>query len=268
MNRKSEILLQQLNESHRSLSTQLKEVSYLNYTKLESSVYKIVEDKEPLNEKEKSSVTLNYLFENNHVSIEQYETLKTILDSIVANKQHTYANKQQTYEAANIAAQTSVVVKQIPMNEDNSEEQELLKQYLNLLGECNESPEKFRELETLVGALAESSVSRDYIDATLKDQAVKRLNDLQEITASIQDITTTNSALERRNTELQACIEEMKKKKRPTTSLMDEEIKKQQIIIKTMHDENNLFKTKFEKMMTEKTENILCIIQMLTEKIP
>ena len=140
------------------------------------------------------------------------------------------------------------------------------------MAESDLSPEKFRQLETLIGALAESSVSRDYMDAALKDQTVKILNDLQKMSTSIQDINNRNSSLATRNIELQALLKGVRRRHWSNKSLMDEEIKKQQVILKAMHDENNKCKIELEKLMKEQNEslnkNIVQIIhKLLAEQI-
>ena len=81
-----------------------------------------------------------------------------------------------------------------------------MKQILNFLAEGSASPEKFCQLETLVDTWAENSVSRDYIDATLKNQAKDSLKELQRISAAIKDFDTKNCTLDLKNTELQVFV--------------------------------------------------------------
>ena len=121
-------------------------------------------------------------------------------------------------------------------------DQKVIKQIIDYMAESSVSPKKFKQLKTLMGALAENSISRDYIDATLNEQAMKRLNDLLEISATIQDIKNKGSSFEKRLIKFQAFIKEMKKRTRLGNSVADEEIKKLQISMKAMQDENNTYK--------------------------
>ena len=263
LDRKLDVMQLQLNEAHKFLSSQLKEESYINYTKLENSVYKLVNSKVPINEQERLEVTVNCLLESKQISVEKYEMLKTFIDLVVAKN----LSWNQQNESVNTLLEASAAVKQMPANEDIFKQQKLLKQVINLMAERNVSLEKFRELETLIGVLAGSSISRDYMDTTLKDETMKRLDDLQRLSVSIQDINTTNCALKKRNAELQEFIDKMKEKNRPYTTLMDEEIRKQQIIIKAMEDESNIYKMNFETMMKEEAENLNKNIVQIIHKL-
>ena len=88
-----------------------------------------------------------------------------------------------------------------------------LKTLVNTLAECGVtgvSQEKYRQLETIFDALAESSPSPDYMNST-KEMS----KDAQEVRASIQDINTKNAAFERKNNKLQTFLNKVKKRKRP-----------------------------------------------------
>ena len=115
-------------------------------------------------------------------------------------------------------------------------DQKVIKQIIDYMAESSVSPKKFKQLETLMGALAENSISRDHIDATLNEQAMKRLNDLLEISATIQEINNKGSSFEKRLIEFQAFIKGMKKRTRLGNSVADEEIKKLQILMKAMQE--------------------------------
>ena len=135
------------------------------------------------------------------------------------------------------------------------------------------SPEKFCQLETLVDTLAENSVSRDYMDATLKDQAKDRLKELQRISTAIKDIDTKNCTLDFKNAELQVFVKGLKKSNNKKLDVIEEEIKRQQIIMKALRDENNTHKMKFEKTLREETENlnrniVQIIHKLLAEQMP
>ena len=87
LDRNLEVLQLQLNESHKFLSTQLKEENSLNYAKLESkpSVYKIVDTVLPMTKLEKLRVTIEYLSLSNLVIVENNELLKALIDWVVTN---------------------------------------------------------------------------------------------------------------------------------------------------------------------------------------
>ena len=103
------------------------------------------------------------------------------------------------------------------------------------------------------------------------------MKELQQIHASIKDIDIKNSAIEAKNTELQVFVKGLKKSNSSNSNSsldqLEEEIRKQQIIMKTLQDENNVYKKKFERMMTETTEklnrNIVHIIhKLIAEQLP
>ena len=141
------------------------------------------------------------------------------------------------------------------------------------MAESNISPEKLSHLETLIDTLAESNVSRDYMDATLTEKAKERLKELRDICITMKEIDTRNSELENKNKELQVFVKDLTISNCNNLDQIDREIKKQQIIMKAMQDENNRYKMKFEKMMAEANEklnrNIVQLIhKLLAERIP
>ena len=271
LDKQLEVLQLQLNESQRSVGKQLDEESYKKFTKLESHVCNVIDTKMPvLSKQDQLQITVDYLSENNQSSVEKYEMLKTCVDWIAVND--LPANKQKN-KAVDIITHTSITEQRNIANDDIYKEQELLKQVINLMAEGSATPEKFRQLETLIDSLAESSVSHDYMDSTLKDQAKERLNELQKICIVMKDIDTRNSELEIKNKEMQVFVKGLKKSNRYNLDQIDKEIKKQQIIMKAVQNENNIYKMKLEKMKTEATENlnrnILQIIhKLLAEQIP
>ena len=271
LDRKLEVLQLQLNESYRSFREQLEAQSYTKYTKLETSVYNVINTTTTaVSKQEQLQITVDYLLKDNQSSIEKYEMLKTYIDWLSPN--NTSANKQKN-NTVDVVSQAIITEDTKTRNDDINKEQEIMKQILNVLVEGSASPEKFCQLETLVDTLAENSVSRDYMDAKLKDQAKDRLKKLQRISAAIKDIDTKNCTLEMKNTELQVFVKGLKKSNRNKLDVIDEEIKRQQIIMKVMRDENNTHKMKFEKMLTEATENlnsniVQIIHNLLAEQMP
>ena len=276
--KKLEVLRLQLDESQRSISKHLKEESYRKYAQLEKSFCNIdlVDNKMsaiiPINKQEQLQITVDYLLKCNKSSVAKYEMLKTFIDWL--NPNNVSANKPKN-QTADVVSQTNTTEQRQTINDDIYKEQELLKQVVNLLVEGSASPEKYDQLKTLIDNLAESSVSRDYVDATLKNQAKETLKELQQIHAAIKDIDTKNSVIEAKNTELQVFVKGLKKSNSSNSSLeqLEEEIRKQQIIMKTLQDENNVYKKKFERMMTETTEklnrNMVQIIhKLIAEQLP
>ena len=271
---KLEVLQLQLNESHNSIREHLEEEYYQKYTKLENYVCNVIGTKmSTLSKQEQLQITVDYLLENNQNSIEKYEMLKIFIDFAAANKLR--ANKQQKSKTISIITTTSKFgsAETKTSDDDIYKEQELLNHVIHLLVESNVSVKKFCQLETLMETLAESSVSRDYMDSALRDQAKENLKYLQKISAAITSTDHKNTTLETRNTELQAFIKELKKSKRNNSVLMEKEIKMQQIIMKTVQDENNTHRMKLEKMMTKATENlnrniVQIIHKLLAEQMP
>ena len=274
--RKLEVLLLQLDESQRSISKHLEEESFQKYAQLEKSFCNIIDYKMPakipINKQEQLQITVDYLLKCNQSSVEKYELLKTFIEWI--NPNNVSANKQKN-QTASVVSQANITGQRQTTNEDIYKEQELLKQVVNLSVEGSASPEKYVQLETLIDTLAESSVSRDYMDATLKNQAKETLKELQQVHAAIKDIDTKNSAIEATNTELQVFVKGLKKSNRPSSSLdqLKEEIRKQQIIMKALQDENNVYKKKFERIIIETTEklnrNMVQIIhKFIAEQLP
>ena len=80
LDRNLEVSQLHLNESHRYFSTQLKQEHYLNYKKLESNIYKRVDDKLYLTKLEQLRVTVDCLLDSSQVSVQKYEMLKTFID--------------------------------------------------------------------------------------------------------------------------------------------------------------------------------------------
>ena len=134
--------------------------------------------------------------------------LKTFIDWI--NPNNVSANKPRN-QIAGVVSQANITEQRQTTNDDIYNEQKLLKQVVNLLVEGSASPEKYGQLETLIDILADSSVSRDYMDATLNNQAKETLKELQQIHAAIKDIDTKYSAIEAKNTELQVFVKGLKK---------------------------------------------------------
>ena len=274
--RKLEVLQLQLDESQRSINKHLQDESYRKYAQLEKRFCNKTDNKMqaivPINKQEQLQITVDYLLKCNQSSVEKYEMLKTYIDWI--NPNNVSANKPKN-QTAGVVSQANITEQRQTINDDIYKEQELLKQVVNLSVEGSASPEKYGQLETLIDTLAESSVSRDYMDATLKNQAKKTLKELQQIHAAIKDIDTKNSAIEATNTELKVFVKGLKKSNSSNSNLdqLEEEIRKQQIIMKTLQDENNVYKKKFERIMTETTEklnrNIVHIIhKLIAEQLP
>ena len=276
--KKLEVLRLQVDESQRSISKRLKEKSYRKYAQLEKSFCNIglVDNKMPaiipINKQEQLQITVDYLLKCNQSSVEKYEMLKTFIDWINPNNASANKRKNQT---ADVVSQTNITEQRQTINVAIYKEQELLKQVVNLSVEGSASPEKYGQLETLIDTLAESSVSRDYMDVTLKNQAKETLKELQQMHAAIKDIDTKNSAIEATNTELHVFVKGLKKSNSTNSNpdQLEEEIRKQQIIMKALQDENNVYKKKFERMMTETTEklnrNIVQIIhKLIAEQLP
>ena len=274
--KKLEVLRLQLDESQRSISKHLKEESFRKYAQLEKRFCNKIGNKMqaivPINKHEQLQITVDYLLKCNQSSVEKYEMLKTYIDWINPNNVSASKPKNQT---ADVVSQANYTEQRQTTNDDIYNEQQLLKQVVNLSVEGCVSPEKYGELQTLIDTLAESSISRDYMDATLKNQTKETLKELQQIHAAIKDIDTKNSAIEAKNTELQVFVKGLKKSNSSNSSLeqLEEEIRKQQIIMKTLQDENNVYKKKFERIMTETTEklnrNIVHIIhKLIAEQLP
>ena len=271
MDRKLEVLQLQLNESYRSIREQLEAESCKKYAKLETSVCNVINTTTTeVSKQEQLQITVDYLLKGNQNSIEKYEILKSYIDWLTPN--NTSANKQKN-NTVNVVSQAIITEETKTRHDDINKEQEIMKQILNFLAEGSASPEKFCQLETLVDTLAENSVSRDYIDATLKNQAKDRLKELQRISIAIKDIDTKNCTLEMNKAELQVFVKGLKKSNSNKLDIIKEEIKRQQIILKVMRDENNTHKMKFEKMLTEATENlnrniVQIIHSLLAEQMP
>ena len=226
----------------------------------------------PINKQEQLQITVDYLLKCNQSSVEKYEMLKTFIDWINPNNVSAKKPKNQT---ADVVSQTNITEQRQTINVAIYKEQELLKQVVNLSVEGSASPEKYGQLETLIDTLAKSSVSRDYMDVTLKNQAKETLKELQQMHAAIKDIDTKNSAIEATNTELQVFVKGLKKSNSTNSNpdQLEEEIRKQQIIMKALQDENNVYKKKFERIMTETTEklnrNMVHIIhKLIAEQLP
>ena len=271
MDRKLEVLQLQLNESYKSIREQLEAESCKKYKKLENSVCNVINTTTTaVSKQEQLQVTVDYLLKGNQNSIEKYEMLKTYIDWLTPN--NTSANKQKNNTVA-VVSQAIIIEETKTRNDDINKEQEIMKQILNFLAEGSASPEKFCQLETLVDTLAENSVSREFMDATLKDQVKDRLKELQRISTAIKDIDTKNCTLEMNNAELQDFVKGLKKSNSNKLDVIEEEIKRQQIVMKVMRDENNTHKMKFEKMLTEATENfdrniVQIIHKLLAEQMP
>ena len=271
MDRKLEVLQLQLNESYRSIREQLEAQSCKKYAKLERSVCNVINTTTTaVSKQEQLQITVDYLLKGNQNSIEKYEMLKSYIDWLTPN--NTSANKQKN-NTVNVVSQAIITEETKTRNDDINKEQEIMKQIINFLVDGSASPEKFCQLETLVDTLAENSVSRDYIDATLKNQAKDSLKELQRISAAIKDIDTKNCTLDLKNTELQVFVKGLKNSSSNKLDVIEEKIKKQQIIMKVMQDENNTHKMKFEKMLTEVTENlnrniVQIIHNLLAEQMP
>ena len=271
MDRKLEVLQLLLNESYRSIREQLEEESCKKYAKWVSNVCNVNNTTTTaVSKEEQLQITVDYLLKGNTNSIEKYEMLKTYIDWLTPN--NTSANKQKN-NTVNVVSQAISTEETKTRNDDINKEQEIMKQIINFLVDGSASPEKFCQLETLVDTLAENSVSRDYIDATLKDQAKDRLKELQRISTAIKDIDTKNCTLEMKNAELQVFVKGLKKSNNNKLDVIEEEIKRQQIIMKALRDENNTHKMKFEKTLREETENlnrniVQIIHKLLAEQMP
>ena len=271
---KLEVLQLQLNESHKRISKQLEDKYYLKYITLENHICNKVDNETPaLSKQEQLQRTVDYLLKNNQSSFKQYEMLKTFVDWIAATK--LKASRQQKNKTTSVAAESSepdsIEIK--TSDDDIYKEQEILNQIIHLLAENSVSPEKFCQLETLIDTLAGNSVSHSYIDSALRDQARERIKDLQQMSATVTDINYKNSTLEKRNAELQIFVNELKKSSSSNLDLMEKEINKQQMLIKAVQDESNTHKIKFEKMLTEASENlnrniVQIIHKLLAEQIP
>ena len=273
MDEKLEVLQLQLHESNRSISRQLEKEAYLKYSKLESRLCNMAATKTKrvsLDKHEQLMITVNSLLESNHVSVEKFEILKTFVDCIAVNN-NISMHKQQDNETVNVGDQAAIAASNQLVDDDIFMERKVLKQIIKIVAESSVSLEKFEQLRTLIDVLAESNVSRDYVDVTLKKQAMDRLDNLQKIVIAIRNIDNKNTALEERNSELQRFIGEMKKQNNDV--LVTDEIKNHLLIIKAMKDENNKFKTKFDKMMTKMNDNLnKSVVQMiqklLAEQMP
>ena len=126
------------------------------------------------------------MLEDNQSSVEKYKLLKIFVVWVAANK--LSANKQQKNDTTYILVQSSTLEKMLPSDDVICKRQELLNQVIHLLTESNVSPEKFRQLETRIEDLVESSVSRDYLLSELRDKAKEGIKDLQKLFAAITNI--------------------------------------------------------------------------------
>ena len=258
-----EVLQLQLNQSERSISEQLEEEFSQKYTKLKNFVCIEIDTKTAaLGKQEQLQALIDYLLKGNQTSVEKYEMLKTCVDWISTNNKSTNTNK-----LASKVYQSNITEERKTVDDDIYEEQQILKKVINILVWGNASPEELSQLKILIDTLAESSISRDYIDGFLKDQATKTLEDLQKISAEIKEIDKKNCTLYTKNVELQVFFQELKTSNGNNVDLIEEEIKKQKIIIKEMQNVNDNCKMEFEKMFTETNENLNKNIVQIIHKL-
>ena len=269
-----EVLRMKLKESHdksKSLSCLMEEKSNEKYKQLGNLVSNIINTKlfKPMEKIEKLETRVNSLQENK-ATAEDFKILRTHVDCLAnecvpAGKIKEMETKFETFLSFN--SQTSTNTEEEPkcLEADILEEQRNLRQVIDLLAEDSVSADKIVQLVTLIDALNKNNVFGEYMDAELKEEAKKNLNELQEINSAIEYFGNNNYVLEKTSDSLQVYIKDMEK--HDTSNLLIEELNKQYTILTAMQGENNASKRKFEQLMKKAYKslrtNIIKIIQNL-----
>ena len=149
---------------------------------------------------------------------------------------------------------------------DISQEQTMLKSFIDLIANSSISPEKINELKTNIDMLLESSVSSEHVDKSVQKKLKDYLHELQKQEENINDIKAKNHELE----EIKSILQTFRANE---NEILNEALRKQEKIIEAMKNENNIRKIECQNLRTElkkkfNTDAINIIYKLLLDRMP
>ena len=167
------------------------------------------------------------LYVGDKISVEKCKMFKLFIEKLENQKSSANSEKAVINNTGQIAS-------------DSLTKTDILK----IIAQQSISPESFEQLGMLVDNLAETSVSHDYMDETLKNGMKKCTKELQIFGNKILVIENKNTQIETKCKELVEAISKATNEKRNTSI---EKFEKKMKILEDMRSENNTYKELLEK---------------------